>query len=54
MMEPALAAVKQERLDVLADNPFYGKRFAFYVGRCCRASPIRDMARDDGQASTEM
>lgn len=24
--------VKRERLDFLADNPFYTKRFAFYVG----------------------
>ena len=31
-------AVKQERLDWLADNPFYTKRFAFYVGRRCRAA----------------
>lgn len=38
--------VKQERLDFLADNPFYSKRFAFYVGRRCRASPIRDVARE--------
>ena len=29
-------AVKRERLDFLADNPFYTKRFAFYVGRRCR------------------
>ena len=38
--------VKQERLDFLADNPFYSKRFAFYVGRRCRASPIRDVAEE--------
>src|SRR5918996_2434961 len=38
--------VKQERLDFLADNPFYTKRFAFYVGRRCRASPIRDVAKE--------
>jgi hypothetical protein len=30
----------------LADNPFYTKRFAFYVGRRCRSSPIRDVARE--------
>ena len=30
--------VKQEKLDWLADNPFYTKRFAFYVGRRCRSS----------------
>jgi len=38
--------VKQERLGFLADNPFYTKRFAFYVGRRCRASPIRDVAKE--------
>ena len=31
-------AVKRERLDWLADNPFYTKRFAFFVGRRCRDS----------------
>ena len=25
--------VKRERLEFLADNPFYTKRFAYYVGR---------------------
>jgi transposase len=39
-------AVKQERLEFLADNPFYTKRFAFYVGRRCRASPIKDIAEE--------
>ena len=38
--------VKQEQLAFLADNPFYTKRFAFYVGRRCRASPIRDVAKE--------
>ena len=38
--------VKQERLDFLADSPFYTKRFAFFVGRRGRASTIRDVARD--------
>ncbi|MDP1757262.1 MAG: ISL3 family transposase [Pseudohongiella sp.] len=38
--------VKQERLDWLADNPFYTKRFAFWVGRRCRVSTIRDVARE--------
>ena len=28
--------VKRERLDFLADNPLYTKRFAYYVGRRCR------------------
>jgi transposase len=39
-------AVKQEKLPWLANNPFYTKRFAFYVGRRCRASTIRDVARE--------
>src|ERR1700686_4815945 len=38
--------VKQERLDFLADNPFYTKRFANYVGQRCRAAPIKDVAKD--------
>ena len=33
--------VKQERLDFLADNPLYSKRFAFYVGRRCAVGPRR-------------
>jgi hypothetical protein len=39
-------AVKRERLDFLADNPFYTKRFAFYVGQRCRASTIKDVAEE--------
>lgn len=38
--------VKQERLDWLADNPFYTKRFAFFVGRRCRAQTITDVAQE--------
>ena len=38
--------VKQERLDWLADNPFYTKRFAFHIGRRCRNSPIQDVAKE--------
>jgi transposase len=30
----------------LASNPFSTKRFAFHVGRRCRASTIRDVARE--------
>src|SRR5580700_1086868 len=37
--------VKQERLDFLADNPFYTKRFAYYVGQRCRAAPIKTWLR---------
>ncbi len=30
--------VKREKLDFLADNPLYTKRFAFYVGLRCRSA----------------
>ena len=38
--------VKRESLSFLSDNPFYTKRFAYYVGRRCRASSVRDIARE--------
>jgi transposase len=38
--------VKREQLDVLADNPLYTKRFAYYVGRRCREAPIKDVAAE--------
>jgi transposase len=38
--------VKRERLDWLADNPLYTKRFAFYVGRRCRESTVRAIAKE--------
>jgi transposase len=38
--------VKQEKLAWLADNPLYTKRFAWYVGRRCRAAPIQAVARE--------
>jgi transposase len=41
-------AVKQERLPWLADNPFYTQRFAYYVGRRCRASTLLDVAGELG------
>ena len=40
------AKVKQERLEWLADHPFYTKRFALWVGRRCRGATIRDVARE--------
>lgn len=40
------AKVKQEQLPFLADNPFYTKRFAFHVGRRCRESTLRAVARE--------
>jgi len=38
--------VKQEKLAWLSDNPFYTKRFAFMVGRCCRVMTITDVAKE--------
>ena len=38
--------MKRERLDFLADNPFYTKRFAWYVGRRCRSSTVQDIAKE--------
>jgi transposase len=39
-------AVKREWLEFLSDNPFYTKRFAYYVGRRCRNETIKDVARE--------
>ena len=39
-------AVKREALPFLADNPFYTKRFAWYVGRRCRSSSIKEVAEE--------
>lgn len=38
--------VKRERLEFLADNPLYTKRFCHYVGRRCRQSTIQDIAKE--------
>ena len=38
--------VKRERLDFLADNPFYTKRFAHFVGRRCRQASVSDVAKE--------
>ena len=38
--------MKQEKLDWLADLPFYTRRFAFYVGRRCRDSSLQDIAQE--------
>ena len=38
--------VKRESLEFLSGNPFYTKRFAYYVGRRCRASSIQDIAKE--------
>ena len=39
-------AVKQERLDWLASNPHYTKRFAWYVGHRCRSASIQEVASE--------
>jgi transposase len=38
--------VKNERLDWLADNPLYTERFAFFVGRRCRQTPLTEVAEE--------
>ena len=38
--------MKTERLDWLADNPFYTKRFAYFVGRRCRQTPLKEVAEE--------
>ena len=38
--------MKREHLNFLADNPFYTKRFAWFVGRRCRTSTIQDVAQE--------
>lgn len=43
---PRCNKVKQEKLAWLADYPFYSKRFAFFVGRRCRAMTIKDVAQE--------
>jgi transposase len=40
--------VKREGPAWLADNPFYTKRFAWLIGRRCRAATIKDVAREFG------
>lgn len=39
-------SVKQEQLSWISNNPFYTKRFAFYVGRRCRTSTLQDVAKE--------
>ena len=49
--------MNNERLDWLADNPLYTKRFAFFVGRRCRQTPIKEVAEElclDGHAVKEL
>jgi transposase len=41
-------SVKREKLDFLSDNPLYTKRFTYYVGKRCRESTIKDVAKELG------
>ena len=38
--------MKQEKFAFLANNPFYTKRFAFYVGKRCNTSTVKDVAQE--------
>ncbi len=38
--------VKREQLSFLADNTHYTERFAYYVGRRCRAATVQDVAKE--------
>ena len=38
--------MRREGLEFLSDNPFYTKRFAYYVGRRCRNESIAAVARE--------
>lgn len=42
----AQCGVRREKLPWLADNPFYTKRFAYYVGRRCRDSTVKAVAEE--------
>ena len=42
----ACGKVKREALDFLADNPLYTQRFAWFVGRRCRQSSVKDVAKE--------
>ena len=35
-----------EKLPFLADSPFYTKRFAFYIGKRCSTSTVKDIAEE--------
>lgn len=38
--------MKREKLEWLSDHPFYTKRFAMMVGRRCRSSSLKDVAKE--------
>ena len=43
---PCTGKMRREHRDFLADNPLYAKRFAWHVGRRCRASSVKDVAKE--------
>jgi len=38
--------VRQETVKLLANNPFYTKRFGWYIGKRCRSSSISEVAKE--------
>ncbi len=62
LLDPAWSSfrhlfVKRERLDWLAANPHYTRRFALYVGKQCRSASVKEVAEDlrlDWHAVKEM
>jgi len=42
---PCTGKVRHEHLDFLADNMLYTKRVAWFVGRRCRSSTIKHVAK---------
>ena len=43
---PETGKVRREAVGWLANNPLYTQRFAFHVGRRCRKSSIKDVAKE--------
>lgn len=43
---PWCCKVKQERLEFLADNQHYTKRFMYHIGKQCRKETIKDVATE--------
>jgi transposase len=43
---PTDGKVKRERLDLLASNQHFTKRFAWYVGKRCQSATIKDVAEE--------
>ena len=43
---PRCQKVRQETVKLLANNPFYTKRFGWYVGKRCRSSSISEVAKE--------